>query len=209
MTHNSHNRLYSENQSFWKARIQMLPQKRHTDENHIPRYDDDKETKTQLMSLFDNAWMEVAGHCRWGNCAGKMKNIFRVGNKNVDTFIKVSVGRLLLLAILMLLLSSSLSLSLTQWHFLQGHGWLVEANQWLPRNNFRLEASTTAALTHFHTKLVCLSKRANFHFFNSITETVKYYFAYFVRKGGYPQIASPAENFAFKGGRGRDYPLDP
>ena len=120
MTHNSHNRLYSENQSFWKARIEMLPPTKAHRRKHIPRYDE-----AQLMSLFDKTWMEVAGHCRWGNCAGKMKNIFRVGNTNMDTFIKVRVGCLLLLA-LSLLFSSALCLSLTQWHFLQGHGWLVE-----------------------------------------------------------------------------------
>ena len=196
-----------------KQGYKCYPPKRHTDENHIPRYDDGKETKTQLMSLFDNAWKEVAGHCRWGYCAGKMKNIFRVGNKNMDTFIKVSVGCLLLLTLLMLLfVSSCLSLSLTQWHFLQGHGWLVEANQWLPRNNFRLEASTTAALTHFHTKLVCLSKRANFNFFNSITETVKYYFAYFVRKGAgvTPKMTVlPKILLSNEGRGGGGYPLDP
>ena len=38
---------------------------------------------------------------------------------------------------------------------LSPRSWLI-GGKLLPRNNFRLEALTTAALTHFHTNLVCL-----------------------------------------------------
>ena len=69
---------------------------------------------------------------------------------------------------------------------LSPRSWLI-GGKLLPRNNFRLEASTTAALTHFHTNLVCLfacPRGQTFTFCNSIPETVKYYVGYFVRKGG-------------------------